>query len=109
MNKNIELVFYNHFEHRESFELPKGSRPWHIALLLTEGDFEIEANGKNIKIERIKKDLTQEKLAERMNVSQNYIANIERGKENMSLAKILELSVFLGVDIEKLLNFSEEG
>ena len=64
--------------------------------------------GKNIKIERIKKDLTQEKLAERMNVSQNYIANIERGKENMSLAKVLELSQFLGVDIEKLLNFSEE-
>ena len=33
--------------------------------------------GKNVKIERIKKDLTQEQLAEIMNVSQNYIANIE--------------------------------
>lgn len=64
--------------------------------------------GKNVKIERIKKDLTQEKLAERMNVSQNYIANIERGKENMSLAKVLELSTFLDVDIDKLLNFSNE-
>ena len=64
--------------------------------------------GKNIKIERIKKDLTQEKLAERMNVSQNYIANIERGKENMSLAKVLELSTFLDVDIDKLLNFSNK-
>jgi len=61
--------------------------------------------GKNVKIERIKKDLTQEKLAEIMNVSQNYIANIERGKANMSLAKILELSKFLGVDINKLLIF----
>ena len=64
--------------------------------------------GKNIKIERIKKDLTQEKLAERMNVSQNYIANIERGKENMSLAKVLELSTFLDVDIDKLLKFSNK-
>lgn len=64
--------------------------------------------GKNVKIERIKKDLTQEKLAERMNVSQNYIANIERGKENMSLAKVLELSTFLDVDIDKLLNFSNK-
>lgn len=62
--------------------------------------------GKNVKIERIKKDLTQEKLAEKMNVSQNYIANIERGKENMSLAKVLELSTFLDVNIEKLLKFS---
>lgn len=33
--------------------------------------------GKNVKIEQIKKDLTQEKLAEKMDVSQNYIANIE--------------------------------
>ena len=64
--------------------------------------------GKNVKIERIKKDLTQEQLAEIMNVSQNYIANIECGKANMSLAKILELSAFLEVEIEKLLIFNEK-
>ena len=64
--------------------------------------------GKNVKIERIKKDLTQEKLAEKMNVSQNYIASIERGKANMSLVKILDLSKMLDVKIEKLLTFSEE-
>ena len=63
--------------------------------------------GKNVKIERIKKDLTQEQLAEIMNVSQNYIANIECGKANMSLAKVLELSKFLEVEIEKLLIFKE--
>jgi len=39
--------------------------------------------GKNVKIERIKKDLTQEQLAEKMDVSQNYIACIETGKQNM--------------------------
>jgi transcriptional regulator with XRE-family HTH domain len=64
--------------------------------------------GKNVKIERIKKDLTQEQFAEIMNVSQNYIANIECGKANMSLAKVLELSQFLGVKIEKLLDFSQD-
>ena len=42
-----------------------------------------------------------------MNVPQNYIANIEGGKANMSLGKILELSQFLGVDIDKLLIFSQ--
>lgn len=63
--------------------------------------------GKNVKIERIKKDLTQEMLAEIMDVSQNYIASIECGNANMSLAKVLELSNFLKVDISKLLNFSE--
>ncbi len=61
--------------------------------------------GKNVKIERIKKDLTQEQLAEIMDVSQNYIANIERGKANMSLAKILELSQYLKVNIKYLLDF----
>ena len=61
--------------------------------------------GKNVKIERIKKDLTQEKLAEIMNVSQNYVANIEGGKANMSLGKVLELSDFLGVDVNLLLEF----
>lgn len=62
--------------------------------------------GKNLKIERIKKDLTQEGLAEIMGVSQNYIASIECGKANMSLAKILELSTFLKIPIERLLDFS---
>ena len=61
--------------------------------------------GRNVKIERIKKDLTQEQLAERMNVSQNYIACIETGKQNMSLGKILELSQHLGSNIEDLLTF----
>ncbi|MBE7708799.1 MAG: helix-turn-helix transcriptional regulator [Cyanobacteria bacterium SIG27] len=61
--------------------------------------------GKNVKIERIKKDLTQEQLAEIMNVSQNYIANIERGKANMSLIKIYELSKYLNVKIEQLISF----
>ena len=63
--------------------------------------------GKNVKIERIKKDLTQEQLAEIMGVSQNYVANIECGKANMSLAKVLELANFLNIEIEKLLIFNE--
>ena len=63
--------------------------------------------GKNVKIQRIKKDLTQEMLAEIMDVSQNYIASIECGNANMSLAKVLELSNFLKVDISNLLDFSE--
>ncbi len=61
--------------------------------------------GKNVKIERIKKDLTQEKFAEVLDVSTNYIACIENGRQNMSLGKILELSKALGVDINNFLNF----
>lgn len=63
--------------------------------------------GKNVKIERIKKDLTQEKLSEILGVNPNYIACIECGRQNMSLGKILELSEALNINIESLLKFSE--
>ncbi|MBS6603227.1 MAG: helix-turn-helix transcriptional regulator [Brachyspira sp.] len=63
--------------------------------------------GKNVKIERIKRDLTQEKLAELVDKSQNYIACIECGRQNMSLGKVLELADALGVDIETLLKFRD--
>ena len=63
--------------------------------------------GKNVKLERIKKDLTQEQLAEKMDVSNNYISGIETGRENMSRGKILELADFIGTDIQNLLIFND--
>ena len=62
--------------------------------------------GKNVKIERIKKDLTQEQLSEILDVNSNYIACIECGRQNMSLAKINELAQALQTDIENLLKFN---
>jgi transcriptional regulator with XRE-family HTH domain len=59
----------------------------------------------NLRKMRRENGFTQEQLAEMMNVSQNYIANIECGKTNISRAKILELSKFLNVNIGKLLDF----
>lgn len=59
--------------------------------------------GLNVKIERLKKGLTQEQLAELMNIHLTYIARIETGKINMSLGKILELANTLNIDINKLL------
>ena len=63
--------------------------------------------GRNVKIERIKKDLTQEQLAEKLDVSQNYIANIECGKANMSIYKVYELSEKIGINIKNLFVFEE--
>ena len=59
--------------------------------------------GQNVKIARLKKGLTQEQLAELMNIHLTYIARIETGKINMSLGKILELANTLNIDINKLL------
>lgn len=59
--------------------------------------------GLNVKFARMKRGLTQEQLAEKMNISWTYIAKIETGKINMSLGKILELAKTLEIDINKLL------
>lgn len=63
--------------------------------------------GKNVKIERIKKDLTQEQFAEILGVSTNYVECVENGRQNMSLGKIIELSHALLIDINKLLDFTD--
>ena len=64
--------------------------------------------GKNVKIERIKKDMTQEQLAEKLEVSRTYLASVECGNENMSLGKILEVAQVLNINIEKLLKFADD-
>ena len=61
--------------------------------------------GKNVKIERIKQDYTQEQCAEKLGVSTNYLACVENGRQNMSLGKILELANAFNIDIEVLLRF----
>ncbi len=59
--------------------------------------------GLNVKFARMRKNLTQEQLAEIMDIHWTYVAKIETGKINMSLGKILELAKVLNVDINKLL------
>lgn len=44
--------------------------------------------GKNVKYHRYRKKLTQEKLAEILNVSPNYVGRLERGQHSPSLDKI---------------------
>ena len=57
--------------------------------------------GKNIKY-RHKNNLTQEKLAEILDVSPNYIGRIERGQHNPSLEKITKIAYALNVEAFQL-------
>lgn len=59
--------------------------------------------GLNVKFARMRKGLTQEQLAELMDINWTYIAKIETGKINMSLGKVLELAKVLKININKLL------
>ena len=55
--------------------------------------------GENIREIREKKGLSQEKLAEIMNISRTTISKIESGKFNCSVDYLSKFSWFLGFDV----------
>jgi len=65
----------------------------------------IKQFGRNIKAERSRLGLSQDELANRMNVNTQYISKIECGKQNMSLKKIIELTNYLNADLKDILRF----
>ena len=61
------------------------------------------AIGKRISIERKRNNITQEQLAEAMNVSIQMISNLERGNKAIKIANLLNLSQILGVSTDYIL------
>ena len=53
--------------------------------------------GKNVKYYRFRKRYTQEQLAEKINVSVNYLGRIERGKHSVDFDVIEALSSALDI------------
>lgn len=62
----------------------------------------IKALGLNIKAERNRKDLTQEELAVLINMSQNSINAIEKGRQIPSAINLYLIAKVLEVDINEL-------
>ncbi|RAU81551.1 helix-turn-helix transcriptional regulator [Pontibacter arcticus] len=62
----------------------------------------------SIKVERAKKDITQEQLAEAMGVSRQTINAIEKNKYLPSTLLSLKMSVYFGVTVNELF-ILEEG
>jgi len=60
--------------------------------------------GKKIKIERIKNDLSQEKLAEKVGASTRTISLIESGLQHPKFFLVAKISRALNFDINILLN-----
>lgn len=54
---------------------------------------------------RNSKGFTQERLADKMEISSKYLSSIERGKENPTLDTLIKLSESLGVNIEDIFRF----
>ena len=61
--------------------------------------------GLNFRVERTKRRLSQEKFAELANVHPNYIGKVERGEQNLTVRKIVELTNVLYLSIDKIFNF----
>ena len=61
--------------------------------------------GKNVKYYRTKVNLTQNELAEKLNVSNNYISQIECGKK-ISLEKLNQIAELLNINIVYLIGDS---
>ncbi len=61
----------------------------------------------NIKIERMRKNLTQFKFAEMINVHEKYIGQVESGRQNITLKTLIKISKALDVDLKKLVNISD--
>jgi transcriptional regulator with XRE-family HTH domain len=59
--------------------------------------------GKRIREERLRLNLTQEKLAEDINISTAYLGQIERGERSVTLEKLIPLANRLGVTVDFLL------
>lgn len=64
--------------------------------------------GMRIREERQKLNLTQEKLAEKAEISEAYVGQIERGERAMSLDTLVNLANKLGVTVDYLLSDSIE-
>ena len=60
--------------------------------------------GLKFRVERTKKRLSQEKFAEIANVHTNYIGKVERGEQNLTVKKIVELANSLEIPINLIFN-----
>lgn len=66
-------------------------------------ELDYKAIGKRIKIARIKADMTQERLAEAVELSPTHLSNIETGTTRVSLNAIVTLANALSVTVDDLL------
>lgn len=65
------------------------------------------AAGRRIKVVRQRSGLTQDQLAEKVDLSPKYISGIERGVENPTMDILIRLSKVLGVELYDFFLFGE--
>jgi transcriptional regulator with XRE-family HTH domain len=62
--------------------------------------------GKNIKVMRVQKDMSQADLAFSANVDQSYLSRVENGAVNVTVIKLYKIAAAMNCKIEELLPVS---
>ena len=65
--------------------------------------------GRRIKELRKTKNLTQEKLSEKMDISTTYLSGTERGTENPTFDMLMKYSDALDIEMSELLDFQHQS
>ena len=65
-------------------------------------------HGKNIKSYRKKLKLTQQELADRLNISLNFMGKIEVAFSKPSLDMLIKIANGLGISVSELCNFNKQ-
>ena len=71
-------------------------------MIIMEDKNRLRNLGINIKSERLRRNVSQEKLAELTGISRNSISLIETGKINPTILKVIDIANVLGVDLTVL-------
>lgn len=59
--------------------------------------------GAAIRYERLSRNLTQEQFAEKADLSLNFIGNVERGEQAVSLDSMVQIAAALKITIQELM------
>ena len=59
--------------------------------------------GQLIRVKRVEKKLTQEKLSLQCGIDRSYMGRIERGEVNITVEKLYEIAMELEIEVQELL------
>lgn len=69
-------------------------------------DIDYEIIGKRIKETRLRKNLTQQNIAKKLNISVAFLSRVERGKSKINLERLVEISNLLNIQVSYLIDGS---
>ena len=69
--------------------------------------YDLKESGARIQALRKQKGLTQEQLAEKLNINTNSLGKIERGFNGLSIDLLIEIGVFFGTSLDYIIRGRE--